>query len=117
MARRHPALAVALAVCLFGLIGTPPTAVFVGKLAVFTAAVDGGFAWLAVLAIVNTVASVFYYLRWLGPAFRRADPEPAVVTPAGRWSAVTAYTCAGLAVLLGVLGGIVLPLLVAPPLT
>ena len=117
MARRHPALVVALAVCLFGLIGTPPTAVFVGKLAVFTAAVDGGFAWLAVLAIVNTVASVFYYLRWVGPAFRRTDPEPAVVMPAGRWSAVTAYTCAGLAVLLGVLGGIVLPLLAAPPLT
>ena len=117
MARRHPALVVALAVCLFGLIGTPPTAVFVGKLAVFTAAVDGGFAWLAVLAIVNTVASVFYYLRWVGPAFRRTDPDPAVVTPAGRWSAVTAYSCAGLAVLLGVLGGIVLPLLAAPPLT
>jgi NADH-quinone oxidoreductase subunit N len=115
MARRHPALAVALAVCLFGLIGTPPTAVFIGKLAVFTAAVDGGFAWLAVLAIVNTVASVFYYLRWIAPAFRRTDPEPAVVTPAGRWSAVTAYACAGLAVLLGVLGGIVLPLLAAPP--
>ncbi len=90
---------------------------FVGKLAVFTAAVDGGFAWLAVLAVVNTVASVFYYLRWVGPAFRRTDPEPAVVTPAGTWTAVTAYTCAGLAVLLGVLGGVVLPLLAAPPLT
>jgi NADH-quinone oxidoreductase subunit N len=117
MARRHPALAVALAVCLFGLIGTPPTAVFVGKLTVFTAAVDGGLAWLAVLAIVNTVASVFYYLRWVGPAFRGTGPEPAVVQPAGTWSAVAAYTCAGLAVLLGVLGGVVLPLLAAPPLT
>ena len=49
---------------------------FVGKLTVFTAAVDGGFAWLAVLAIVNTVASVFYYLRWIAPAvLSRPDPS------------------------------------------
>jgi NADH-quinone oxidoreductase subunit N len=117
MARRNPALAGALAVCLFGLIGTPPTAVFVGKLVVFTAAVDGGFAWLAILAIVNTVASVFYYLRWIVPTFRGADSNPAALQPAGAWSAVTAYACAGLAVLLGVLGGVVLPLMVTPPLS
>jgi NADH-quinone oxidoreductase subunit N len=116
MARRHPALAVALVVCLLGLIGTPPTAVFVGKLVVFTAAVDGGFAWLAVVAVVNTVASVFYYLRWIAPVFRGTDPEPAAPRAAGTWSAPTAYACAGLAVVFGVLGGIVLPVLVAPPI-
>jgi NADH-quinone oxidoreductase subunit N len=115
MARRHPALAVALAVCLLGLIGTPPTAVFVGKLVVFTAAVDGGFAWLAILAILNTVASVFYYLRWIAPTFRRTDPESLALRPAGTWPAGTAYACAALVVVLGVLGGILLPLLVAPP--
>jgi NADH-quinone oxidoreductase subunit N len=117
MARRNPALAGALAVCLFGLIGTPPTAVFVGKLVVFTAAVDGGFAWLAILAIVNTVASVFYYLRWIVPTFRSAESDPAALQPAGTWSAGTVYACAGLAVLLGVLAGVVLPLMVAPPLS
>ena len=61
-----------LVVCLLGLVGTPPTAVFVGKLAVFTASADGGFIWLVVLAAANTVASLFYYLRWFGPAFRAA---------------------------------------------
>jgi NADH-quinone oxidoreductase subunit N len=115
MARRHPALAVALVVCLLGLIGTPPTAVFVGKLAVFTAAVDGGFAWLAVLAVVNTVASVFYYLRWIAPTVRAVDDTPStVLQPAGTWSAATAYGCAAVAVLLGVAGGVVLPLLAGP---
>ena len=67
-ARRRRALVVGLVVCLLGLVGTPPTAVFVGKLAVFTAAWDGGLAWLVVLAAVNTVASLFYYLRWIAPA-------------------------------------------------
>jgi NADH-quinone oxidoreductase subunit N len=116
MARRHPALAVALAVCLLGLIGTPPTAVFVGKLVVFTAAVDGGFAWLAVLAVLNTVASVFYYLRWIAPTFRGTDPEPAALRPAGTWSVGTAYACACVVVGLGVTGGVVMPLLVGPPI-
>lgn len=125
-ARRHPAMVAALIVCLFGLIGTPPTAVFIGKLTVFTAAVDGGAAWLAVLAVANTVASVFYYLRWVAPAFRRpsdttgthsddgSDPATgtdAALVPAGTWSAVTAYVTATATVLLGVLSGPILPLL------
>ncbi|MCE7010755.1 NADH-quinone oxidoreductase subunit N [Kibdelosporangium philippinense] len=66
----RPWLAIVLVVCLLGLVGTPPTPVFVGKLAVFTAAVDGGFTWLAVLAAINTVASVFYYLRWVTPTIK-----------------------------------------------
>ena len=60
-------------VSLLGLVGTRPTAVFLGKLQVFTAAIDDGYGWLAVLAVANTVASLFYYLRWLAPAFL---PQP-----------------------------------------
>lgn len=69
LGRRRPVLAGALLVCLLGLVGTPPTAVFVGKLTVFAAAWAGGLAWLTVIAAVNTVASLFYYLRWLAPMF------------------------------------------------
>jgi NADH-quinone oxidoreductase subunit N len=115
MARRSPALATALVVCLLGLIGTPPTAVFVGKLTVFTAAVEGGLAWLAVLAVLNTVASVFYYLRWIAPAFRDTDDQGALLQSGGAWAAACALVCAVGAVLLGVLGGVVLPLLAGPP--
>ena len=80
---------------------------------------DGGYAWLAVLAVVNTVASVFYYLRWIAPAFRPRDDAASHVpdrrfAPAGRWSAVAAVTAAVLAVALGVLSGLVLPLLTGP---
>jgi NADH:ubiquinone oxidoreductase subunit 5 (subunit L)/multisubunit Na+/H+ antiporter MnhA subunit len=75
LAVRHPALAAVLVVSLLGLVGTPPTGVFFGKLQVFTATIDGGYAWLAALAVVNTVASLFYYLRWLAPAFLQRPPE------------------------------------------
>ncbi|SDG07098.1 NADH-quinone oxidoreductase subunit N [Blastococcus aurantiacus] len=61
-------LVFSLVVCLLGLVGTPPTAVFVGKLAIFAATWDGGLAWLVVVAAINTVASLFYYLRWIAPA-------------------------------------------------
>ncbi|WP_214368000.1 NADH-quinone oxidoreductase subunit N [Pseudonocardia sp. H11422] len=117
LARRHPGLAAALVVCLLGLIGTPPTAVFLGKLTVFTAAVDGGMAWLAVLAVINTVASVFYYLRWIAPAFRREPtdtPAQEVLQPAGTWAKASAYAAASASVLLGIAGGAVLPLLDGP---
>ncbi|MGA4541695.1 NADH-quinone oxidoreductase subunit N [Uniformispora flossi] len=100
--RRRPALALSLVVCLLGLVGTPPTAVFLGKLGIFTAAVDGGFAWLAVVAAVNTAASLFYYLRWIRPA---VSGRPGPVTAAvDRSAAVLAYVLATASVALGVVG-------------
>jgi NADH-quinone oxidoreductase subunit N len=103
--RRHRWLALSLAVCLLGLVGTPPTAVFAGKLTVFTAALDAGLGWLVVLAAVNTVASVFYYLRWIASAMR-AEPEPG--DEPERWAAVTAYVAAPVSIALGPLAGLVL---------
>ncbi|MET3808406.1 NADH-quinone oxidoreductase subunit N [Nakamurella sp. UYEF19] len=78
LSRQRPWLAGALLVALLSLVGTPPTAVFVGKLTVFTAGWQGGYAWLVLLAVLNSVASLFYYLRWIGPAFTsdRTDPNP-----------------------------------------
>jgi NADH-quinone oxidoreductase subunit N len=103
----RPWLAVCLAVCLLGLVGTPPTGVFAGKLAVFTAAFDAGLGWLVVVAAVNTVASVFYYLRWLMPALRSRDEFPRP----DRAAAVTAYVAAPVSVAVGVLAGPILALL------
>lgn len=74
MGRSRPWLGAALVVALLGLVGTPPTVVFVGKLTTTTAAWDGGQAWLAVVVFVNTVASLFYYLRWISASYGRGDP-------------------------------------------
>jgi NADH-quinone oxidoreductase subunit N len=109
LVRRRPWLAVSLVVFLLGLVGTPPTAVFVGKLTIFTATFDAGLGWLAVVAALNTVASVFYYLRWIGPAVGSVAAED--FRPPHRWSEYTAYTAAVLSVLIGILSGPVLALL------
>jgi NADH-quinone oxidoreductase subunit N len=87
--------------------------VFLGKLEVFTAAIDGGFAWLAAIAVVNTVASLFYYLRWITPAFLGRPSLPALV-PAGRWAALGAYTAGTASLALGIASGAVLPLVAGP---
>ncbi|MDH2390283.1 NADH-quinone oxidoreductase subunit N [Streptomyces sp. HNM0663] len=117
LARRRPALAAVLVVCLLGLVGTPPTAVFIGKLEVFSAAVDGGYTWLTALAAVNTVASLFYYLRWLAPCFRPAGDEDrlrTVLAPSGTWAAAAACAAATASLVLGLAAGAALPLADGP---
>ena len=63
LAYRHPLLAVCMAIFLLSLAGLPPTAGFVGKFYLFSAAIKGGFIWLAVIGVLNSVLSVYYYLR------------------------------------------------------
>ena len=103
---RHPWLGVALVVALLGLVGTPPTAVFVGKLTTASAAWDGGYAWLAVLVVLNSLISLFYYLRWIIPTVSRPQADTVEVGPT-RWAAVTAISAAALSVALGVGAGAV----------
>lgn len=111
LARSRPGLAAVLVVCLLGLVGTPPTGVFLGKLEIFSATLDGGFTWLAALAVANTVASLFYYLRWLGPLFATTGAAPAAAHAVlGRSAAVTAYAAAALSLALGIAGQAVLTL-------
>ena len=62
MARRSPALALALAVGLVSLIGLPPTAGFVAKVYIFNSALQQGLAWLVVIAVLNSAVSAYYYL-------------------------------------------------------
>jgi NADH-quinone oxidoreductase subunit N len=58
-----------LVVALLSFIGIPPLGGFVGKLLLLVATIDGGYTWLAVVAIANTVASAFYYLRVVSPIY------------------------------------------------
>jgi len=61
--KRWPMLALVMAIFMFSLSGVPPLAGFFGKLFVFKAAVDGGFAWLAAVAMLNSAVAAYYYLR------------------------------------------------------
>ncbi|MFO7557161.1 MAG: NADH-quinone oxidoreductase subunit N [Desulfobacterales bacterium] len=60
--RRSPILAMALMLALFGLAGIPPTIGFTGKLLIFTAAMQKGYFTLVLIAMINVVISLYYYL-------------------------------------------------------
>jgi NADH-quinone oxidoreductase subunit N len=74
LGRSHPWWTAALVLSLLSLFGLPPLAGFVAKLEVFSAAIDAGQAWLAVVGIAMTVVSLYPYLRVIAPA---------VLAPAG----------------------------------
>ena len=106
-ASSRPGLAAALVVALLGLVGTPPTAVFVGKLTTMAAAWDAGLAWLAFALAVNTVVSLFYYLRWIRAALRpAADPdEVAGAGPGGSGARTAAFAAAAATIVMGLAAG------------
>ena len=63
LAKTQPLLALAMAICMFSLAGFPPTAGFMGKFYLFSAAMQSGFVWLVILGVLNSLISVYYYLR------------------------------------------------------
>lgn len=62
-AKRQPLLAFCLTVFLLSLAGLPPTLGFFGKLYLFSSAVNEGLIWLSLWGVINSVISVYYYLR------------------------------------------------------
>jgi NADH-quinone oxidoreductase subunit N len=87
---RYPLVGLGMAICMFSLIGFPPTAGFFGKYYLFLAAVKAGFTPLVIVAALNSLLSVFYYLRIIvtmymlpaGDADRTADGSVPVATKA-----------------------------------
>jgi NADH-quinone oxidoreductase subunit N len=96
LAYRHPLLGAAMALFMFSLIGIPPTAGFVGKFTIFSAAVDAGYASLAVLMVIASVISAYYYLKVVVAMYMGSpDREPAQVR---------VYAMAAIALILAVTG-------------
>jgi len=83
--RRAPFMAFAMFVFLLSLGGIPPTAGFLGKYYLFAAAVQAGYGWLAVIAVLMSAVSMFYYLRLVVAMYLRDGRDAEVVmTPALR---------------------------------
>jgi len=60
---KHPILGIAMCIFLFSLAGIPPAAGFIGKFYLFSGAIQAGYIWLAIIGVLNSAASVYYYLR------------------------------------------------------
>ena len=75
LASEHPWLSAILALFLISLAGFPPTAGFVAKYAIFSAAIAKGYVWLIVIAVLNTVVSVYFYVRLIVNMYMKAEEE------------------------------------------
>jgi NADH-quinone oxidoreductase subunit N len=82
--QRSPWAAVSMLIFLLSLTGIPPTAGFFGKLYLFGAAIEAGYVWLAVIGVVNSAISAFYYLNVVRAMFMTEAPERAGA-PSLRW--------------------------------
>jgi NADH-quinone oxidoreductase subunit N len=77
---REPMLAFVLAVAALALVGLPPTAGFMGKLFLLSAAWNRGYNWLIIVAALNTAISIYYYLNLIRHAYT-TDAESGAAAP------------------------------------
>ena len=68
---RSPIIGVAMVIFLVSLTGLPPTAGFIGKLYLFAALIDAKWLWLAIVGALNSVVSLYYYVRIVRNMFLR----------------------------------------------
>jgi NADH-quinone oxidoreductase subunit N len=91
-----PVLAFSLSIFLLSLLGMPLTAGFMGKILVFSAAINQGYVWLVVIGVLNTAVSAYYYLRLIVVMFFRE--------PSGTWEAPRIPAAVAVALILTILG-------------
>ncbi|KPL03474.1 MAG: hypothetical protein AMJ73_06925 [candidate division Zixibacteria bacterium SM1_73] len=83
LSRRSPALAAMMAVFMLSLVGIPPLAGFTGKYYLFSAAIEQGWIWLVVIAVLTSVISLYYYVGVVRQMYFRTSPaENRIAMPA-----------------------------------
>lgn len=87
LGRKHPALALAMTVFMLSFTGVPPTLGFAGKFFLFRAVLEGGYVGLAIVGVLASLISAYYYLRVVIVMYMQ-DGEPQVYKE--RWLSLTA---------------------------
>jgi NADH-quinone oxidoreductase subunit N len=87
LGRKYPGLALAMTVFMLSFTGVPPTLGFVGKFYLFRTALEGGFIGLALIGVLTSLVSAYYYLRVVVIMYMR-DGQPQVAS--GAWLNLTA---------------------------
>jgi NADH-quinone oxidoreductase subunit N len=97
LGRKYPALAAAMTVFMLSLIGFPPTLGLVGKFYLFRSVIAGGFTGLALIGVLTSLVSAYYYLRVVVTMYMH-DGEP--VTERETWLTITTGATAIITVVL-----------------
>ncbi|MFH1538900.1 MAG: NADH-quinone oxidoreductase subunit N [bacterium] len=105
---RRPALAAAMALFMLSLGGIPPTAGFLAKLYVFAAGVREGLLPLVIIAVVNAVISIYYYLRVVVFMYMREPENGLEAEPPSLFETAGLLICAAGVLALGIFPGLIL---------
>jgi NADH-quinone oxidoreductase subunit N len=90
---------------MLSLTGLPPTVGFIGKFFIFRAAIDADLIWLALVGVITSLISAYYYLRVVVVMYmQEGEPETSV----GRWVSVSVFLTALLTLVFGLLPGTLL---------
>jgi NADH-quinone oxidoreductase subunit N len=99
----RPGLAALMTIFLLSLGGFPPLAGFIGKWYVFTAAIKAGYTWLAIIGVLTSVISVFFYLRIVVMMYMTPSSSTMDILPTPRVAGVALVVSAILVFYLGIL--------------
>lgn len=102
--RTNPRLAFFMTLCLFSLAGIPPFAGFFSKFFVFMAAFHQGYHWVVLVALINTVISLYYYLLIVKAMYINPSDTPIATFRSDCYSRTAMVICLLGVVLLGIVG-------------
>lgn len=111
LAKRSPSTAVSFSIVLLALAGIPLTGGFLAKYYLFLALIESSLWWLAVIAILNSAISVFYYFRVITYMFAREPEENKPVASSVRYPVIASAVITVLLFFIGVIAGF-LPMLI-----
>ncbi len=100
LGRKYPLLAAAMAIAMLSFTGVPPTLGFVGKFYLFRTVLEGGFVGLAIIGVLTSLVSAYYYLRVIVIMYMQ-DGEPQVRSEP--WLYITAAVSAAAVVVLSII--------------
>ncbi len=99
LAKTHPLAAALMLVFMFSLTGIPPTAGFWGKFYIFMAAVNAGYTWLVVVALIFSVISAYFYLRIVIYMYMKEPKETVRLTTSPTLGLALAITLAAVLII------------------
>jgi NADH-quinone oxidoreductase subunit N len=102
LGKRSPMLAAGLGLMMIAMGGIPMTTGFIGKVGVFRAAIDAGYLWAVITALVATVAGLYFYLRVIVRMYMDAPDEDAPAIRVGRGPAWALGIASAATIVLGI---------------
>lgn len=108
LSKSNPFLAAAMAIFMFSLVGLPPFGGFIGKYYLFLSAIESGYLWLTIVAVIASLISVYFYIGLIINMYFREQTQPVEKIQLGMANITIILAIVGI-LLLGVLPDLLLP--------